>query len=66
MQCGSGNGHNYGGTFGQPLEGEELVPFEKYILGVDRWRHLCYNGVEKKIRRYCYGCSIQNKNGDIS
>ena len=34
MQCGSGNGHNYGGTFGQPLEGEELVPFEKYILGV--------------------------------
>lgn len=34
MQCGYGNGHNYGGTFGQPLEGEELVPFEKYILGV--------------------------------
>lgn len=34
MQCGTGNGHNYGGTFGQPLEGEELVPFEKYILGV--------------------------------
>ncbi len=34
MQCGSGNGHNYGGTFGQPLPGEELVPFEKYILGV--------------------------------
>lgn len=30
MQCGSG----YGGTYGQPLEGEELVPFEKYILGV--------------------------------
>lgn len=23
-----------GGTYGQPLEGEELVPFEKYILGV--------------------------------
>ena len=34
MQCGSGNGHNYGGTFGQPLQGEDLVPFEKYILGV--------------------------------
>ena len=34
MQCGTGNGHNYGGTFGQPLEGEELVPFEKYVLGV--------------------------------
>lgn len=34
MQCGSANGHNYGGIFGKPLEGEELVPFEKYILGV--------------------------------
>lgn len=34
MQCGRGNGHDYGGTFGQPLAGEELVPFEKYILGV--------------------------------
>ncbi len=34
MQCGSANGHNYGGTFGKPLEGEELVDFEKYILGV--------------------------------
>ena len=34
MQCGSGNGHDYGGTFGLPLEGEDLVPFEKYILGV--------------------------------
>ena len=30
MQCGNG----YGGTFGVPVEGEELVPFEKYILGV--------------------------------
>ena len=30
MQCGG----NYGGVDGQPLEGEELVPFEKYILGV--------------------------------
>ena len=29
MQCGSGNGHDYGGTFGLPLEGEDLVPFEK-------------------------------------
>ena len=34
MQCGSTNGHNYGGTFGQPLVGEELIPFEKYVLGV--------------------------------
>ena len=34
MQCGTANGHNYGGTFGKALEGEELVPFEKYILGV--------------------------------
>ena len=34
MQSGIGNDHNYGGTFGQPLAGEELVDFEKYILGV--------------------------------
>ena len=34
MQCGVANGHNYGGTFGQPLAEEELVPFETYILGV--------------------------------
>ena len=34
MQCGTASGHNYGGTFGKPLEGEELVPFEKYVLGV--------------------------------
>ena len=34
MQCGTSDGHNYGGTYGKPLEGEELVPFEKYILGV--------------------------------
>ena len=34
MQCGIGNGHDYGGTFGKPLSGESLVPFEKYILGV--------------------------------
>ena len=34
MQCGSASGHNYGGTFGKPLEGEDLIPFEKYILGV--------------------------------
>lgn len=34
MQCGTANGHNYGGTFGKPLENEDLVPFEKYILGV--------------------------------
>ena len=34
MQCGSTTGTNYGGTFGQPLENEDLVPFEKYVLGV--------------------------------
>lgn len=34
MQCGKANGHDYGGTFGKPLAGEELVPFETYILGV--------------------------------
>ena len=44
MQCGSftdgnGNTHNYGGTFGQPLSGEELVPFEKYVLGVAYGEH---------------------------
>ena len=27
MQCGVSDGHDYGGTFGLPLEGEELVPF---------------------------------------
>lgn len=30
MQCGG----SYGGTDGKPLEGADLVPFEKYILGV--------------------------------
>ena len=34
MQCGSYNGHNAGGHWGKALEGEELIPFEKYILGV--------------------------------
>ena len=34
MQCGSASGHDYGGVFGKPLANEELVPFEKYILGV--------------------------------
>ena len=34
MQCGRASNHNYGGTFGKPLGGESLVPFEKYILGV--------------------------------
>ena len=33
MQCGTANGHNYGGTFGKPMDGEDLVPFEKYVLG---------------------------------
>lgn len=31
MQCGGSFGS---GTWGEPLEGEELVPFEQYILGV--------------------------------
>lgn len=31
MQCGGSYGS---GTWGEPLEGEELVPFEQYILGV--------------------------------
>ena len=34
MQCGKYDGHDAGGQWGEPLEGEELVPFEKYILGV--------------------------------
>ena len=34
MQCGSAGGKSYGGSFGEPLAGEALVPFEKYILGV--------------------------------
>lgn len=34
MQSGSGNGYNYGGTFGLAMPGEGLVDFEKYILGV--------------------------------
>lgn len=34
MESGSGNGHNYGGTFGKAMSGEALVDFEKYILGV--------------------------------
>ena len=34
MQCGKSSGHDYGGTYGLPLENEELIPFEKYILGV--------------------------------
>lgn len=31
MQC---SGQFGGGTWGEPLEGEELVPFEQYVLGV--------------------------------
>ncbi len=34
MESGVADNHDYGGTFGKPLEGEELVDFEKYILGV--------------------------------
>ena len=33
MQTGEASGHNYGGTFGEPLEGEDLVPFESYAAG---------------------------------
>lgn len=34
MQAGTVGTHTCGGTYGEPIEGEELVPFEKYILGV--------------------------------
>jgi hypothetical protein len=34
MQVGYHDKHDYGGTDGVPLENEELVPFEKYVLGV--------------------------------
>lgn len=34
MQTGFVNGHDYGGTFGKPLEGEVLIPFEEYVMGV--------------------------------
>lgn len=34
MQCGRYSGHDLGGTWGQPVAGEELIPFEKYVLGV--------------------------------
>ena len=34
MQCGTYDGHNAGGQWGNTLEGESLIPFEKYILGV--------------------------------
>ena len=33
MQCGNAGYRNYGGTWGQPIQGEKLVPFEKYVLG---------------------------------
>lgn len=34
MESGSGDEHSWGGTWGKPMEGEDLVPFEDYILGV--------------------------------
>ena len=34
MQAGRVNGHSCGGTYGEPMVGEELVDFEKYVLGV--------------------------------
>ena len=34
MQCGVNNGKNAGGQWGNPLSGESLIPFEKYVLGV--------------------------------
>ncbi len=34
MQTGISDGHNYGGTFGLAMPGEELIDFEKYVLGV--------------------------------
>ncbi len=33
MQTGTADGHDYGGTFGEPMEGEELIPFEYYAAG---------------------------------
>ena len=33
MQCGKTATKNYGGTTGEAMEGEALVPFEKYVLG---------------------------------
>lgn len=34
MQTGSSNGHDYGGNFGSAIEGEDLIPFEDYVMGV--------------------------------
>ncbi len=34
MQCGSYDGNNAGGNWGSALDGEDLIPFEKYVLGV--------------------------------
>ena len=34
MQSGIVVGHDLGGTYGEPIAGEELVDFEKYVLGV--------------------------------
>lgn len=34
MQAGNVSGHSCGGTYGVPIEGEELVDFEKYVMGV--------------------------------
>lgn len=34
MESGTANGHDYGGTWGTKMAGEELVPFEKYVPGV--------------------------------
>lgn len=34
MQTGYASGHDYGGTFGEPMPDEYLIPFEEYVMGV--------------------------------
>lgn len=49
MQCGVYNEHNAGGTWGKALEGEDLIPFEKYILGV-AYQEIGPNAPEQAIK----------------
>ena len=35
MQTGVLNGHDFGGTYGVPMENESLIDFEHYVLGVN-------------------------------
>ncbi|MDD5888674.1 MAG: SpoIID/LytB domain-containing protein [bacterium] len=34
MQTGTVGEHDYGGTYGKAMEGEDLIPFEEYVMGV--------------------------------